>query len=104
MLCRTRVQVPPPPLIGGLDMREKVKVFKDEDLRDGLYSIKKLKLNDRIFANLLVKGGFYVTIDDIDIEVTQKAYEELKDGEQVCVASSSIYYERKGRPKLLKEL
>lgn len=85
-------------------MSEKIKVFKEEDLRNGLYKIEKRKLNNRIFANLLVKGGYYVTIGGIDIEITKKAYDNLEDGEQVCVFFPYVYCEQKGRPVLLKEL
>jgi hypothetical protein len=85
-------------------MSEKIKIFKEEDLKNGLYRVEKRELNNRIFANLLVKGGYYVTIGGIDIEITKRAYSELEDGEQVCVFFPDVYCERKGRPILLKEL
>ena len=82
----------------------KIHVFKEEHLENGIYYIKKRQLNDRIFGNLLVKGGFYVTINGIDIEVTETAYKQLKEGDEVCVIFPRIYFERLGRPYLLKEL
>ena len=82
----------------------KIHVFKEEHLKNGIYYIEKRQLNDRIFGNLLVKGGFYVTINDIDIEVTKETFDKLEDGEEVCVVFPSIYFERKGRPTLLKEI
>jgi len=85
-------------------MRDKIKIFKEEDLNNGLYRVKKRKLNNRIFGNLLVKGGFYVTISGMDIEITKEAYGELEDGEEVCVWFPIIYYERAGKPMILKEL
>jgi len=85
-------------------MKEKLKIFKEEDLKNGLYKVTKHKLNDRIFGKLLVKGGFYVTINDMDIEITQEAYGELRNGEEVCVWFPTIYYERAGKPTILKEL
>lgn len=82
----------------------KIHVFKEEHLENGIYYIEKRQLNDRIFGNLLVKGGFYVTINGIDIEVTETAYKQLKEGDEVCVIFPRIYFERLGRPYLLKEL
>jgi hypothetical protein len=85
-------------------MKEKIKIFSIEDLNNGLYKVTKHKLNDRVFGNLLVKGGFYVRINDIDIEITQKTYEQLRDGDEVCVWFPTIYYEHAGKPIVLKEL
>ena len=77
---------------------------KEDSIGNGIYKITKKELNDRIFGNLLVKGGFYVTINGIDIEVTETAYKQLKEGDEVCVIFPRIYFERLGRPYLLKEL
>ena len=82
----------------------KIHVFKEEHLENGIYYIEKRQLNDRIFGNLLVKGGFYVTINGIDVEVTQQTFNKLNDDEEVCVIFPSIYFEHNGRPILLKEL
>ena len=76
---------------------------KEDSIGNGIYKITKLELNDRIFGNLLVKGGFYVTISDIDVEVTETVFNKLKDGQEVCVVFPSIYYQKNGRPILLKE-
>ena len=76
----------------------------EDSIGNGIHKIKKRQLNDRIFGNLLVKGGYYVTINDIDVEVTRQTFDSLEDGEEVCVIFPSVYYERKGRPTLLKEL
>lgn len=76
----------------------------EDSIGNGIHKIKKRQLNDRIFGNLLVKGGFYVTINGIDVEITQETFDKLQDGEEVCVVFPSIYFERKGRPILLKEL
>ncbi len=76
----------------------------EDSIGNGLYKIKKLQLNDRIFGNLLVKGGFYVTINDIDVEITQETFDRLEDGEEVCVIFPNIYFERNSRPLLLKEM
>ena len=81
----------------------KVCVFREEHLENGIYYIKKCQLNDRIFGNLLVKGGYYVTISDIDVEVTEEVFNRLKDGQEVCVVFPAIYYQKNGRPALLKE-
>ena len=77
---------------------------KEDSIGNGIYKITKRELNDRIFGNLLVKGGFYVTINGIDVEVTKETFEKLEDGEEVCVVFPSIYFERRGRPTLLKEI
>jgi len=77
---------------------------KEDSIGNGIYKITKLELNDRVFGNLLVKGGFYVTINGIDVEVTKETFERLEDGEEVCVVFPSIYFECKGRPILLKEI
>ena len=76
----------------------------EDSIGNGIYKITKIKLNDRIFGDLLVKGGFYVTINSIDIEVTEGTFDKLEDGEEVCVVFPSIYFERRGRPTLLKEI
>ncbi len=81
----------------------KIHVFKEEHLENGIYHIEKRQLNDRIFGNLLVKGGFYVTISGIDVEVTEQVFNKLKDGQEVCVVFPSVYYQKNGRPTLLKE-
>ena len=81
----------------------KIHVFKEEHLKNGIYYIEKRQLNDRIFGNLLVKGGFYVTISGIDVEVTEEVFSKLKDGQEVCVVFPSVYYQKNGRPILLKE-
>ena len=82
----------------------RLEKITEENIGNGIYAIKKHKLNDRIFGNLLVKGGFYVTINGIDVEVTEETFDKLENGEEVCVVFPSIYFERKGRPILLKEL
>ena len=82
----------------------RLEKITEENIGNGIYAIKKHKLNDRIFENLLVKGGFYVTINGIDIEVTETAYKQLKEGDEACVIFPRIYFERLGRPYLLKEL
>ena len=82
----------------------RLEKITEENIGNGIYAIKKHKLNDRIFGNLLVKGGFYVTINGIDVEVTKETFEKLEDGEEVCVVFPSIYFERRGRPTLLKEI
>ena len=74
---------------------------KEDSIGNGIYKITKKELNDRIFGNLLVKGGFYVTINGIDVEVTKETFDKL---EEVCVVFPSIYFERRGRPTLLKEI
>ena len=76
---------------------------KEDSIGNGIYKITKIELNDRIFGDLLVKGGFYVTINDIDVEVTEEVFNKLKDGQEVCVVFPSIYYQKNGRPILLKE-
>jgi|TARA_B100001094_G_C18052357_1_gene730706 hypothetical protein len=76
----------------------------EDSIGNGIHEIKKQRLNDRIFENLLVKGGYYVTMNGIDVEVTKQTFDSLEDGEEVCVIFPSIYYERNGRPILLKEL
>ena len=76
---------------------------KEDSIGNGIYKITKKELNDRIFGNLLVKGGFYVTISGIDVEVTKEVFNKLKDGQEVCVVFPSIYYQKNGRPTLLKE-
>ena len=76
----------------------------EDSIGNGIHKIKKRQLNDRIFGNLLVKGGFYVTINGIDVEVTQETFDKLENGEEVCVVFPSIYFERRGRPTLLKEI
>ena len=82
----------------------RLEKITEENIGNGIYAIKKHKLNDRIFGNLLVKGGFYVTINGIDVEVTKETFEKLEDGEEVCVVFPSIHFERRGRPTLLKEI
>ena len=76
---------------------------KEDSIGNGIYKITKIELNDRIFGDLLVKGGFYVTISGIDVEVTKEVFNKLKDGQEVCVVFPSIYYQKNGRPTLLKE-
>ena len=76
----------------------------EDSIGNGIYKITKRELNDRIFGNLLVKGGFYVTINGIDVEITKETFDKLNDDEEVCVIFPSIYFERKGRPILLKEI
>ena len=76
---------------------------KEDSIGNGIYKITKIELNDRIFGDLLVKGGFYVTISDIDVEVTKEVFSKLKDGQEVCVVFPSVYYQKNGRPTLLKE-
>ena len=103
-LGSTAVRFRPPPLMANLMLAfNKVHVFKEEHLKNGIYYIEKRQLNDRIFGNLLVKGGFYVTISGIDVEVTEEVFNKLKDGQEVCVVFPSVYYQKNGRPILLKE-
>ena len=52
----------------------------EDSIGNGIYKITKRELNDRIFGNLLVKGGFYVTINSIDIELTKETFDKLEDG------------------------
>ena len=73
----------------------------EKKIENGIYIIEKKIEYGKIFGNLFVKERFYVTIDGTDVEVKQKVYNKLKDGEEVCVLFPSIFYERRGRPLLL---
>ena len=68
-------------------------------MENGLYRIEKKSLK-----NLLANEKFYITIDGTDVAIEKRVYNRLKEGEEVCVISPSIFYERRGVPLLVKEL